>query len=479
MKFINRETELDFLNEKWHSDESQLIIIYGKRRVGKTELSIQFAKDKPHIYFLCERITMRSQLKKFTEAVGEYFKDEFLPQEGFKDWETAFRYLSQKNRKIAVIIDEFPYLVETDRAVPSSFQKAWDIHLKDSKIYIMLLGSSISMMERTTLFYKAPLYGRRTGQFLIKPFKFKDTKKVFPDKSFEEILSIYTTVGGTALYLNKFHNRDYLDVVKEDILKKGQPLYEEVEFLLREELKEPRNYFVILEALSLGKNKLSEIINETGFDKGTVSRYISILNDLQITRKEIPVTEKVPEKSRKGIYLIDDNFFSFWFRFIFRNRSLLEEHKTGEVISKIKRALPELLAKNYEKISGEILLDAIMNKKLPHKFESYGRWWDKNEEIDLVAINRQTNEILFGEVKWSNKLIGINIYEALKNKATQVVWGRKDRKEYFALFSKSGFSPEMKKTAKKENIYLFHKNSLIIPYLRVSEFLTSKKVFTL
>lgn len=468
MKFIDREIELNFLNEKWHrsvrldsEDEAQLIIIYGKRRVGKTELSIQFAKDKPHIYFLCERIAMRSQLKKFTEAVGEYFKDEFLPQEGLKDWETAFKYISNKKKKIAVIIDEFPYLVETDRAVPSSFQKAWDIHLKDSKVYTMLLGSSVSMMEKTTLFYKAPLYGRKTGQFLIKPFKFKEIKEVFPNKSFEEILSIYSIVGGTILYLNKFHNRDYLDVVKEDILKKGQPLYEEVEFLLREELKEPRNYFVILEALSIGKHKLSEIINETGFDKGTVSRYISILNDLQITKKEIPATEKVPEKSRKGIYIIDDNFFSFWFRFIFRNRALLEENRISEVASKIKGALPELLAKNYEKISGEILSSAIMNKKLPLKFEFYGHWWDKNEEIDLAAINNPTNEIIFGEVKWSNKLVGINIYEALKNKAKKVVWGRKDRKEYFVLFSKSGFTPEMKKIAKKEDVYLFHKDKLI------------------
>lgn len=463
MRFINRESELNFLNEKWQRDEAQLIIIYGKRRVGKTELSIQFTKDKPHIYFLCERIAMHSQLRKFTEMVSEYFKDEFLPPDGFRDWETAFKYIANKNKKIAVIIDEFPYLVETDRAIPSSFQKAWDMHLKNSKVYLMLLGSSISMMEQTTLFYKAPLYGRRTGQFLIKPFKFREIKEMFPHKSFEEVLAVYSIVGGTALYLNKFHNRDYLEVVKEDMLRKGQPLYEEVEFLLREELKEQRNYFVILEALSLGKHKVSEIINETGFDKGTVSRYISILNDLQITKKEIPITETVPEKSRKGIYLIDDNFFSFWFRFIFRNRSLLEENRINEVVSKIKAAMPELLAKNYEKISGEIFLDSIVNERLPFNFESHGRWWDRNEEIDLVAINNSTNEILFGEVKWSDKLVGINIYEALKSKATKVIWGRKNRKEYFALFSKSGFTPDMQKIARKENVYLFHKDKLVAP----------------
>lgn len=176
-------------------------------------------------------------------------------------------------------------------------------------------------------------------------------------------------------------------------LNKGQPLYEEVEFLLREELKEPRNYFVILEALSLGKHKLSEIINETGFDKGTVSRYLSILDNLQITRKEIPVTEKIPEKSRKGIYMIDDNFFNFWFRFVFRNRALLEENRIIEVASKIREAMPVFLSKNYEKISGEILLNAVLNHKIPFKFETYGRWWDKDEEIDIVALNAEANQI--------------------------------------------------------------------------------------
>jgi len=463
LRFINRESELKFLNEKWKEDEAQLIIIYGKRRVGKTEISIRFAKNKPHIYFLCERIASHKQLKKFTEAVGEYFKDEFLPQEGFKDWETAFKYLSKKKEKIVIIIDEFPYLADIDAAVPSTFQKSWDLHLKNSRVNLILLGSSISLMEKTVLFYKAPLYGRRTGQFLIKPFKFKEAKKVFPNKSFDEILSIYSVAGGTPLYLNKFCGKNYLDVIREEILKKGQPLYEEVEFLLREELKEPRNYFVILEALSLGKHKLSEIINETGFDKGTVSRYISILDSLQITKKEIPITEKIPEKSRKGIYAIDDNFFNFWFRFIFRNRSLLEENRISEVVAKIKEAVPALLSKNYERISGEILSDAILNKKLPLRIETYGRWWNNEEEIDLVAVNNQTNEILFGEVKWTNKLVGTNIYENLKRKSQRVEWGKKNRREHFALFSKSGFTPDMKKIAKKEYIYLFHKDKLLRP----------------
>ncbi|MFC1620865.1 ATP-binding protein [Candidatus Omnitrophota bacterium] len=461
MRFVNRKSELSFLNRKWDEKKSQLIVLYGKRRVGKTELSIHFSQRKPHIYFLCERISSHKQLQKFTAMAGEYFKDEFLSSDGFKDWDTAFKYISSKGREMIIIIDEFPYLAETESSIPSTFQKAWDLYLKDSKICLILLGSSISMMEKTVLFYRAPLYGRRTGQLLIKPFSFMDTIEVFPDKSFEEILSIYSVVGGTPLYLNKFFGKKWMDVVKNEILTKGQPLYEEVEFLLREELREPRNYFVILEAISLGKHKLSEIINETGFDKGTVSRYISILDSLQITKKEIPVTEKIPEKSRKGIYKIDDNFFNFWFRFVFRNRSLLEEGRISRVVSEIEGAGSILLAQNYEKAAKEILSNCLDKRKPYLRFESYGRWWDKNGEIDLVAINNSTNEILFGEVKWSNRLIGINIYEELKEKAQEVEWGTKNRKEYFAIFSKSGFTKDLKEKAKEEGIFLFHKDKLI------------------
>ncbi len=462
MRFINRESELQSLNQSWKKDKPQLIVIYGKRRVGKTELSIHFAQGKPHIYFLCDRTSMYKQLQKFTEMIAKYFKDEFLPSDGFKDWIEAFKYIVHKNQKMTIVIDEFPYLAETDKAIPSIFQKIWDLYLKNSKIYLMLQGSSIAMMEKTLLVYKAPLYGRRTGQLLLKPFQFKEVMEMFPDKSFEEVLSIYSIVGGTPLYLNKFIGKGYVEVVKNEILQKGQPLYEEVEFLLREELKEPRNYFVILEALSLGKRKLSEIINETGFDKGTVSRYISILDSLQITSKEIPVTEKIPEKSRKGIYRIDDNFFNFWFMFVFRNRSFLEEGRIDEVVTYIQKTMPMLLAQNYEKIAKEILIRAFHKSKISLSFEFYGRWWNKDKEIDLVATNYHINEILFGEVKWSNKQVGTNIYEDLKKKAQAVQWGKEGRKEHFAIFSKSGFTKDMIALARKDKVFLIHKDKLKI-----------------
>jgi AAA+ ATPase superfamily predicted ATPase len=461
MEFINREEELGFLNGKWNENEAQLIILYGKRRVGKTELTIQFSKDKPHIYFLCEMIASQKQLQKFTESLSDYFKDEFLPEQGFRDWEQAFKYIAGKNEKMVIVIDEFPYLAETDSSVPSSFQKIWDLYLKSSQIFLILLGSSISMMEKTVLSHKAPLYGRRTGQILLKPFSFGSVKSMFPEKTFNEIVCVYSTTGGTPLYLNKFKNKKYFETVRHEIFTKGQPLYAEVEFLLREELKEPRNYFVILEAISLGKHKLSEIINETGLEKSIVSRYISILNSLNITQKVVPVTEMVPEKSRKSLYIIDDNFFSFWFRFVFKNHSKLEENRSADVIKTLQEQIIGVNAASYEKIAREVIKSQSVHNPQVLQFDDVGKWWDKNEEIDVVAVNRSSNSILFGEVKWSKKSVGTDIYRELKRKAALVEWGKEKRKEYFCLFSKSGFTDDMLKMAKEENVFLFTEDLLL------------------
>ncbi len=461
MKFINREQELGALNKHWRSKGPELVILYGKRRVGKTELAVQFAKDKPHVYFLAERMPLDLQAQKFSKMLAQYFGDDYLIRQGLTDWEEIFRYIAGKNQKMVVIIDEFPYLVEAEPGISTTFQKAWDLYLKNSRLVLILCGSSIGMMEQHALSYRSPLYGRRTGQMFVKPFRFQDLKNVFPARSFADCLTIYSVVGGNIAYLKNFEGGGSIwKVIADKMLRKDQFLYAEVEFLLREELREPRNYFAILLALSLGKTKLSEIINETGFDKGMASGYLSILNSLFITEKEIPVTEKAPEKSRKGIYRIADNYFNFWFRYIFRHKNEIEEGRADKVLALVKQSLIELQAKSYELAARDILLQSSFSGRIPMKVQELGRWWDKNEEIDLVALNAETNEILFGEVKWSKKPVGTDIYSRLKEKSPFVDWGKQRRQERYCLFSKSGFTPEMIKIAKNENVYLFHEDRL-------------------
>lgn len=314
------------------------------------------------------------------------------------------------------------------------------------------------MMESEVLGQKAPLFGRRTGQLQVQPFPFSELSSIYPGKTFEERLAYWAALGGTPLYLMKFDvGRPFLENVELFILRKGELLYEEVEFLLREELKEPRNYFAILRAIALGKRKLGEIINETGLPANVLTKYLAVLRELRIVRKEVPVTELQPEKSKRGLYTIADNFFKFWFRFVFLNKSLLEEGETDLVLKKTKAELPGFLAAAYEEVLPQVLRQSPTRLRFPHA----GRWWLGNEEIDLVALDPERRAILFGEAKWSTRPVGTDVFEALVTKSERVDWRKGERRDRFALFSRSGFTPAMTRLAREGGVFLFHGETLL------------------
>ncbi len=461
MPFFNREQELKFLQRKYREKGAQLIILYGKRRVGKTEIVKQFFRDKPHLYLLADKLPEETQLADMAGKIGAFFQDQLVVERGFGRWEQLFAYLQNKTarQRIVVVLDEFPYLLEANPAVASLFQKGWDEYLKDTRIFLVLLGSSIAMMESEVLGQKAPLYGRRTGQLKVQPFSFHELASMFPAKSFDERLAYYSVLDGIPLYLLRFEpRRSFLENVRRNLLTKGELLYEEAEFILRQELKEPRNYFSILRAISLGKRKLSEIVNETGLPQNVLTKYLSVLRDLRIVDKEVPITELQPEKSKRGLYYITDNFFKFWFRFVFLNKSLLEEGQIALVLRKIKAELPQFSGGIYEEILPEIWRRAVPALSFPYA----GRWWQGDREIDLVALRPEEKTILFGEAKWTNKPVGTNIFEELVAKSEAVEWQKKKRKAYFALFSKSGFTPAMTALARARGIFLFHGEKLLL-----------------
>ena len=470
MPFINREQELKVLNEKWQSSIAQFFIIYGKRRVGKTELIKQFIKDKPAIYFLADKRTTAEQLRELGQIVGNYFKDAILIKNGFGDWIEAFSYLKTKTttKPLILAIDEYPYLTENDKSTSSLFQKGWDEYLKNTKIFLILSGSSIAMMESETLNQSAPLFGRRTGQILVDPLNFSQSRKFFPEKSFSDFLNIYTITGGMPAYLKQFEGGGEMsEEIKKKIFNKTAFLYNEVEFTLKEELRETKNYLAILRAIALGKRKLSEIVNEVGLDKATANKYISVLINLRLVEREVPITEDKPDKSRRGLYKISDNFFVFWFQYIFPYKSYLEMDNYDYVLEKMFSSLKyddnvssgfkSIAAQVYERVAVELLI-AWQDKIFA--FERVGRYWDSEQEIDVVGFSSSEKKIIFGECKWSEKPVGINIYEELKKKAAKVDWNKNDRKEYYILFSKSGFTEEMIKTAKNDGVFSVEKDVL-------------------
>lgn len=462
MKFIDRERELTSLEKFWREKGAQLIVIYGKRRIGKTELIKQFIGGKPHIYFLAQIINEHENLKLLGAAVGEFFKDEILKKRGFEDWKEFFEYIRHRQgEKLILVIDEFPYLVKANKGIPSIFQAGWDEYLKDSAIFLILCSSSIAMMESRVLAYKAPLYGRRTGQVMLAPFPFSEARKFYPSLSFDHCLELYSIAGGNPSYLNKLNeNLSLAKNIKENILQPEAFLYNEVEFILREELREPRNYMAILKAIAMGRNRVSEICNETGMEKNALHKYLFTLEDLHLIQKEVPVTEKNPLKSRKGIYRLMDQFFRFWFKYVLPNKGSIETGETEFVLKKIRKDFNSLVAENYEKVSKETLRS---HSKRFFSFDKIGRWWEKDEKIDIIALNEEENKILFAEVKWSKKPVGTDIYENLKKKSGKVEWKKGERNEYFCLFSRSGFTENMERAAREENIFLLQKDKLAYP----------------
>lgn len=460
MKFVDREDELAFLEQKWEEQKAQLIVLWGKRRVGKTELVKQFIKNKPHVYFLSENTNEKEQLLRFSQSIGRFYKEPLLSTRGFAGWEECFEYIKAKRKRFVLVIDEFPYLLWSNPAITALFQKAWDEYWKNSNIYLILLGSSMAMMENEVLGYRSPLYGRRTGQWRVDPMPFSEACKFRKGKPFADHISHFSVAGGIPAYwLRLSPEKDFWKNLSDHILKKGEMLYDEVEFILREELREPRYYFAILQAIAQGKRKLSEIVNATGISQPVANKYLGVLADLRIIGRELPATEEKPLKSKKGLYRITDEFFLFWFRFIFPKRGELEMGHIQEVIDSIKKELSHHLGAIYEKVAIETLWQN-MDRFFP--FDAVGRWWDRNEEIDIVAFNRERDSVLFGEVKWSEKPVGTDIYESLKKKAHKVRWGSKIRKEYFCLFSKRGFTDAMIKVAKEEKVALFQEDRLIL-----------------
>ena len=455
MRFVNRTEELAFLQRYHEMPGFQFIPLYGRRRLGKTRLVREFIRDKRAIYFLADSVTEGEQLRNLGREVGEFFGDTILADSGFRDWQQFFRYLREKaeSERLVMAVDEFPYLVNANKGISSIFQKGIDTHLKESNVFLILLGSSIGMMEEEVLFYKAPLYGRRTASLEVREMPFSALTGFFPQADLQRRLEIYSVFGSIPAYLERLDaNSDIQNIINDLILDRGSFLHNEVEFLLREELREPRNYFVILRAIAQGKRKMSEIINDTGFEKTHLSRYLDILRSLRFVDKEIPVTEKYPDKSRLGLYRLHDRFFSFWFRYVFPHRSRLEIGNTEYLLAKIRESFDQHLAFVYEDVCREFCLDRLKSGVM--SFSAIGRWWMKNEEIDLVALDEENGAIWFGECKWSVKPVGEDVYRNLQRKARLVVWGSKDRRERFVLFSKSGFTDGMRKLAGQDEVLL-------------------------
>ena len=432
--FVNRESELDFLNWKYDENSAQMIVLYGKRRIGKTELIKKFIKDKDGVYILCTNDSTEENIKEMKDQFAILTGKEYFRDIDVSSFYSLYKHLSEEmgNRKAVIAIDEFPYLIELNRGVVSVFQKIWDELLINSNIFLIICGPSMGMMETEVLGYKSPLYGRRTGEWDVSPMSFKHLKHFYLDYEKKDLFCLWAICGGIPFYLQKMNGSLTVEEnIKEKILKKGEILYNEPKVLLREEFREPKTYTLILKYLSLGYNKQGELSSVTGIEKGNLSKYLSVLENLRFIKYILPLGRK-----KGGIYEINDQFFRFWFRFVYPNLSDLEMGLIDEVYSRISPQLNAYYGKQFE----QLVIEQVKNKEitLPFTFTDVRPWWHKENEIDAVVTNPENREILFVECKWKtlNKTDAEKILFCLEKKSGFVQWNNESRKEYFALFAK-------------------------------------------
>ncbi|MGG7049031.1 MULTISPECIES: ATP-binding protein [unclassified Campylobacter] len=440
--FANRYSELKLLNDEYISNNFAFTILYGRRRVGKTTLIKEFIKDKPAIYFLATLENFGVVLKRFQLLVAEFLNDNFLKELQLRDFKQLFEYIGQKNfsQKLVIIIDEFQYLGKLDESIASQFQLIVDEILKNKSIHLILCGSIISMMYEQTLSYSSPLYGRRTSQIKLEAINFEYLKEFFPNKSQNELIELYAVLYGVPKYLEMFSDSgEILNSIEANILNPNSYLYNEPQFILQNEVNEPVTYFSILEAIANGEHKLGNIASRLGKNVQNITSFIAKLTELDIIYKEVPILEDNPAKSKKGLYFIKDNFFRFWFCYVLPYKSQLELGNTNYVRKKIAENFNGFISPVYEQLCIEYLLKN-------YEILKCGRCWDKDLEIDAIGIGK--DYIILAECKYSNKKVGVDILEQLKQKASRL--NSNLAVKHYILFSKSGFTDELKKIKSNE-----------------------------
>ncbi len=449
--FVDREQELETLQNEYERDGSALVVLYGRRRVGKTTLISEFIKNKKALFFLASEESEVQNRNAFKDKVAEFIDSALLRSADIKSWDVLFQSIMETpfDSKPVVVLDEFQYLGKANPAFPSIFQRIWEERLKDKSVMVILCGSLISMMESQTLAYGSPLYGRRTAQIRLKQIPFAHYYEFFPGKSRRELIEMYAITGGVPKYIELFsESKDIYSAIEKCVLNRSGYLYDEPHFLLQQEVTEVGSYFSIIKAIAAGNRKLSAISAVLEIKATSLTKYLKTLIDLDILEREVPVTEDSPEKSKRGLYKIKDNYLRFWFSFVYPNRSFIESGHSSIVMNQIRKSLVKNhIAFVYEDVCKERMWELNGDDAWPFHFSKLGRFWDSKDEIDIVALDPEGKNLILGECKYWTERVGVSVLRDLEAKAESVPWEQAHRTVWYVLFSASGFTEELKTLA--------------------------------
>lgn len=474
MQFVGRKRELESLNRLYAQNSFQMPIIYGRRRVGKTSLINQFVNDKPTIFFSARETSAKENLVALSQAIASFersnasvnggddcgmharnvaetdtvqraanaFTNESFPV--FQSFEAAIAHVFSlaQDRRIVFVIDEYPYLAQSDSSISSILQHAIDHRSESNRLFLVLCGSSMSFMEHQVLGYKSPLYGRRTAQLKVEPFSICQASQLLCGTSLEEIVAWYGIAGGIPLYLAQFDQMLSLEQnLARNVLRVDSFLFGEPDAFLQQELREPARYNAVIQAIAQGEGILSNIADVAGMDRTAVSGYLKSLIELGVIRREVPVIDANKKKVR---YTLADNLFRFWYRFVPRYLTPLQAGKENEIAALIANEfLSTFLGPVFEEVCKQWMIASMGQNGLPLILD-IGRWWGTDnerktqEEIDIVSLC-DNNTMICGECKWQTKRTDVDTLQTLKRRASIISKGYTTK---LIMFSKSGFTQE-------------------------------------
>ena len=455
--FYCREEELRTMNNRYKKGHFECVVIYGRRRVGKTALINEFCKGKPTVYFSALNASSQENLEALSKAIYTCQNSDSTSAPTYRSYEDALEDITgmAMEKRLVFVIDEYPYLAKAEKSISSRLQHIIDHSWQDSRIYLILCGSSMSFMEYQVLGYESPLYGRRTAQFKIQALTYREITEFHPELKAADQALLYGVTGGIPHYINKLDVESNLDeALLDNLFSTSSYLFEEPENLLKQELREPAIYNSVISAIAAGASHSNEISTKVGVESGVCAKYLKVLLDLGILKKETPITEK---SGKKTIYVIDDNFFRFWYRFVPRNMSVISAGRMRLVYEQaVKRFYPDYMGLVFEKMCQEYLLRYA--KDLPILLSNVGQWWGtdsktrKEVQIDIVGVPVDGNEYLIGSCKYRNEKIGIEELELMRRYAAVF---RQNGIFHYYIFSKGGFTPTLLEAEMQGEVTLF------------------------
>ena len=453
---IGREKELEQIVNLEKKNNFEFLVMYGRRRVGKTTILQEFSEKRNVIFYSAQEKNDSLNLRDFSKTIQKYFEGTYIAP--FPSWSDAFSYITQKTKKerAILIIDEFPFMAGPNPSIKSMLQHEIDHHWKNQNIFLILCGSSVSFMLNEIMGYESPLYGRITSSMEVLPFDYLDGAKFFPDYSIEDKIIAYGMLGGIPRYLNAFSaDCSIQENLECQIIRNGAFLNDEPIMLLKTELREPNVYNSILEAIARGYNKVTEIADCIHEDKSKCSKYLLTLMAIRLVEKRVPCGE--PEESKKSIYVLTDNFYRFWYHYIFSNKSYYELLGEKDAAEEIMDTISEFIGLAFEDICKQYLICQAKFKKLPFVPFYIGKWWGNNpairaqDDIDILAMNKKKTEGIFCECKFTNRPMPMEEYDDLVT-ATKAF--PENMKKHLMFISKGGFTAPVERRAAEEGAVL-------------------------